>query len=258
MRAAETRRVVVRSLWAKTRRGLQALGGKCPSRVSLSLRSVWLSAAPWTAAHQAPLSAEILQARALGAAPCPPPGEPPSPGNKPPSPTLRADSSPSDPARKPKNTAVGGQSAQPGNGTGVSSLQADSLPGGLPGSPLRAHHCLYKSSLYFPGFPGGSDSKASACSAGDPGLIPGPGRPPGEGNGTHSSPLAWKIPWTEGPARLQSMGWQRAGHAWATSFSLSLHFLPVSSLSSSCDETRIYLSETSLFCQYCNSHCFLG
>ena len=33
------------------------------------------------------------------------------------------------------------------------------------------------------GFPGGSDSKASACNAGDQGLIPGPGRSPGEGNG---------------------------------------------------------------------------
>ena len=33
------------------------------------------------------------------------------------------------------------------------------------------------------GFPGGSDSKASACNAGDPGLIPGSGRSPGEGNG---------------------------------------------------------------------------
>ena len=32
-------------------------------------------------------------------------------------------------------------------------------------------------------FPGGSDSKASAYSAGDPGLIPGLGRSPGEGNG---------------------------------------------------------------------------
>ena len=32
-------------------------------------------------------------------------------------------------------------------------------------------------------FPGGSDSKASACNAGDPGLIPGSGRSPGEGNG---------------------------------------------------------------------------
>ena len=35
----------------------------------------------------------------------------------------------------------------------------------------------------FKGFPGGSDGKASACSAGDPGLIPGLGRSPGEGNG---------------------------------------------------------------------------
>ena len=33
------------------------------------------------------------------------------------------------------------------------------------------------------GFPGGSDSKESACSAGDMGLIPGSGRSPGEGNG---------------------------------------------------------------------------
>ena len=33
------------------------------------------------------------------------------------------------------------------------------------------------------GFPGGSDGKASACNAGDPGLIPGLGRSPGEGNG---------------------------------------------------------------------------
>ena len=29
---------------------------------------------------------------------------------------------------------------------------------------------------------------------------------------THSSILAWKIPWTEEPGRLQSMGWQRVGH----------------------------------------------
>ena len=33
------------------------------------------------------------------------------------------------------------------------------------------------------GFPGGSDGKESACSAGDQGSIPGPGRSPGEGNG---------------------------------------------------------------------------
>ena len=33
------------------------------------------------------------------------------------------------------------------------------------------------------GFPGGSDGKESACNAGDPGLIPGSGRSPGEGTG---------------------------------------------------------------------------
>ena len=32
-------------------------------------------------------------------------------------------------------------------------------------------------------FPGGSEVKASACNAGDPGSIPGPGKFPGEGNG---------------------------------------------------------------------------
>ena len=29
---------------------------------------------------------------------------------------------------------------------------------------------------------------------------------------THSSTLAWKIPWTEEPAGLQTMGWQRVRH----------------------------------------------
>ena len=36
----------------------------------------------------------------------------------------------------------------------------------------------------------------------------------------HSSTLAWKIPWTEEPGRLQSMGSRRVGHDWATSLSL--------------------------------------
>ena len=33
---------------------------------------------------------------------------------------------------------------------------------------------------------------------------------------THTSTLAWKIPWTEKPGRLQSMGSQRVGHDLAT------------------------------------------
>ena len=36
----------------------------------------------------------------------------------------------------------------------------------------------------------------------------------------HSTTLAWKIPWTEEPGRLQSMGSLRVGHDWATSLSL--------------------------------------
>ena len=42
-------------------------------------------------------------------------------------------------------------------------------------------------------FPGGSDGKESACNVGDLGLIPELGRSPEEGNGTHSSTLAWRI-----------------------------------------------------------------
>ena len=47
--------------------------------------------------------------------------------------------------------------------------------------------------------------------------------------GTHSSILAWKIPRMEEPDRLQSMGSQRVGHDWVTSYTqsfwaLALHF----------------------------------
>ena len=102
------------------------------------------------------------------------------------------------------------------------------------------------------GFPGSSAGKESSCNAGDPGSIPGSGRSPGEGIGyplqyswaslmaqtvknlpamqdtwvqslawedplekgkaTHSSILAWRIPWTKEPGRLQSIGSQRVRH----------------------------------------------
>ena len=47
------------------------------------------------------------------------------------------------------------------------------------------------------GFPDGSDSKESACNAGDPGSIPGWGDPLEKGMTIHSSILAWRIPRTE-------------------------------------------------------------
>ena len=46
----------------------------------------------------------------------------------------------------------------------------------------------------------------------DVSLIPGLGRSLEEEMATHSSILAWRIPWTKQPGRLQSMGSQRVGH----------------------------------------------
>ena len=62
------------------------------------------------------------------------------------------------------------------------------------------------------GFPGGSEVQASASNVGDPGSIPGLGNPLEKEMVTHSSILAYRIPWTEKPVRLQSTGLQRLGH----------------------------------------------
>ena len=61
-------------------------------------------------------------------------------------------------------------------------------------------------------FPGGSEVKASACNVGDLGSIPGSGRSQEKEMATHSSVLAWRIPWREELGGLQSMGSQRVGH----------------------------------------------
>ena len=82
-------------------------------------------------------------------------------------------------------------------------------PGGLQSTGLqRAGHDLVTKEQQQVGFPGGSDGQESACSAGDPGSIPGLGISPGEGESYHFSILAWRIPWTEEPGGLQSMGSQ--------------------------------------------------
>ena len=54
------------------------------------------------------------------------------------------------------------------------------------------------------GFPGGSDCKESACNVGDLGSK----HPLEKTTATHSSILAWRIPWTEEPGGLQFMGSQ--------------------------------------------------
>ena len=59
---------------------------------------------------------------------------------------------------------------------------------------------------------GGSDGKESAYNVGDLSLIPELGRSPEKRKATNSSILAWKIPWTEEPGGLQSIGSQKVGH----------------------------------------------
>ena len=62
------------------------------------------------------------------------------------------------------------------------------------------------------GFPGGSDGKESACNVGDPVRPLSQEDPLQKEMATHSSILGWKIPWTEEPDGLQSLGWQRVRH----------------------------------------------
>ena len=57
-------------------------------------------------------------------------------------------------------------------------------------------------------FPSGPDGTESACSEGEPGWED----PLEKGIATHSSILAWRIPWTEEPSALQSMGSQSISH----------------------------------------------
>ena len=65
---------------------------------------------------------------------------------------------------------------------------------------------MYTIAYIYIGFLGASDGKESACNAGDLGSIPGSGRSSEKGMATHSNILAWRIPWTEGPGGLQSIG----------------------------------------------------
>ena len=74
------------------------------------------------------------------------------------------------------------------------------------------HLCHLLKGKFTPCSLGGSDGKASVYNAGDPGSIPGSGGSLEKEIAIHSSTLAWKIPWTEEPGRLQSMGLQRVGH----------------------------------------------
>ena len=77
-------------------------------------------------------------------------------------------------------------------------------------------------SLFFLGFPGGLVSEESACSAGDTGdkcSIPGLERSPGGGYGNPLQYSCWRLPWTEEPGGLQSLGLKGSDTTEATEHS---------------------------------------
>ena len=77
------------------------------------------------------------------------------------------------------------------------------------------------------GFPGGSAGKKSVCNVGELGLDLDWEDPLEKGMITHSSILAWEIPWTEEPGGLQFMGSQRVRHDRVTEHAcLRLHSHP--------------------------------
>ena len=78
-------------------------------------------------------------------------------------------------------------------------------------------------SFIWRGFPGGTDSKQSACNVRDPVWSLAWEDPLEKEMATHSSILAWRIPWTEEPGGLQSMGSQRVGHGWVADTNTLYH-----------------------------------
>ena len=88
-------------------------------------------------------------------------------------------------------------------------------PGQIFSMGLFAQQIFTVCLLRLEGFPAGSAVKNPPANAGDTrdaGSVPELGRSLPEKMATHSSILAWRIPWTEEPGRLQFMGWQRVGH----------------------------------------------
>ena len=65
-----------------------------------------------------------------------------------------------------------------------------------------------------------------------------------KGMATHSSILAWKIPWTEEPGGLQSMGWQRVRHEWVTNTFIEGSSSQVGQVLDSTGETPSHLDST--------------
>ena len=80
---------------------------------------------------------------------------------------------------------------------------------------LREFYFHFHKAVIIEGLPWWLSSKFSDCSPGDAGFL-GQKDPLEEGMATHSSILAWRVPWTEEPGGLQSVGSQRVRHPLVT------------------------------------------
>ena len=92
----------------------------------------------------------------------------------------------------------------------------------------KFHLFLWRSNISL-GVPWWLRGKESACSAGDAGSLEDSLE---ESMATHASILAWRIPWTEEPGGLQSMGSQRVGHNWSDLACIVQYFIDVATTSS--------------------------
>ena len=82
---------------------------------------------------------------------------------------------------------------------------------------------IRSSSILFQGFPGVSDGKESACSVGDPDLIPGLWRSPGGGHGNPLQYSCWENRMNRGTWQAAVCGVARVGHDWVTKHSTAQH-----------------------------------
>ena len=151
----------------------------------------------WTVAHQFPLSMEFSRQEYWSGLPFPSPGDLPDPGIKPMSPALAGGFFTTEPLRKPSIKLEEFKCIYCWRGQWTYSWSVNLKNWNLSFSVSgRVNISSFKIGYIKEGFPGGSAGKESACYVGGLGSIPGFGGSPGEGKATHSSIMAWRIPWT--------------------------------------------------------------
>ena len=153
-----------------------------------SLSCVWLFVSLWTVAHQAPLSMGVSRQESWSGLPCPPPGDLPSPGIK----SVLCLMSPALPSRFFTTSAI------------YEALAPLLVLSKYIYLWIRVSWVVLARKNPLP-MEEMQDTQVQSLGWEDPlkGEL-----------ATLSSILAWKIPWTEEPSRLQSMGFQGVEHDW--------------------------------------------